>query len=278
MSSTYQRSFLKWAGNKYSLLPYILPELKAAHRLIEPFAGSGVVSLNSTFNKYILAETNQDLINVYNFLKKYKNNFILDCKKYFIPENNTADMYYKIRDEFNSVNDPYKRAKIFIYLNRHSFNGLCRYNSKLIFNAPFGRYKMPKLPEQQMQYFIARSKNMQFINADYRTTMLKAKPGDLIYCDPPYTPLSVTSNFTQYHGNIFSNTDHEDLVKLAKKLSNHGITVMISNHDLSYTRELYQGAKIRAFEANRWISCNANGRNKVKELLAIFSCPNIVQI
>ena len=145
------RAFLKWAGGKYSLVEGIAQRLSLASRdadtLVEPFVGAGSVFLNTDFKHYILNDINADLINLYNELKQQPDEFVSDARKLFVDLNNHADAYYEYRKQFNSSVDIYERAILFLYMNRHGYNGLCRYNLKGIFNVPFGKYKKPYFPE-----------------------------------------------------------------------------------------------------------------------------------
>ena len=100
--------------------------------------------------------------------------------------------------------------------------------------------------------------------------MAKAKPGDIVYCDPPYMPLSKTANFTKYSTNDFGLANQTALVNMAKTLTKKGITVVISNHDTPLINEIYQGTKIHRFDVQRFISCNGQNRGKAKEILAVF--------
>jgi DNA adenine methylase len=124
-----------------------------------------------------------------------------------------------------------------------------------------------------MLHFSEAARTASFACADYQDTMDKADPGDVVYCDPPYVPLSATSYFTDYHVGGFNWDDQILLAEKAEHLAERGIRVVISNHDTKEIRKLYRkgNAKITSFEVQRNISCNANKRNKVKELLAIFS-------
>ena len=210
---------------------------------------------------------------LYKQLRKDKEKFIEYTDSLFVSENNNEDNYYRFRDEFNDCKDKQRRAALFIYLNRHCYNGLCRYNSKGIFNTPFGRYKEPRLPRKQMLHFIVASRLACFECADYQDTMNKAKKGDVVYCDPPYVPLSATSYFTDYHVGGFNWEDQVLLAEKAAELAKRGVHVVISNHDTKEIRKLYSSgnAKLNSFEVRRNISCDAKNRKKVKELLAVFS-------
>lgn len=265
------KPFLKWAGGKYRLVELIKSTLPEGNRLIEPFVGSGAVFLNTQYNSNLLADSNPDLINLFQVLQKEGQSFISYCHSLFIPENNNESAYYLFRDEFNTTKDSKRKSALFIYLNRHCFNGLCRYNSKGIFNVPFGRYTKPTLPQKEMLSFHDKAKNAIFEIADFVTTMDKAKFGDVVYCDPPYVPLSLTSNFTSYSKGNFGISEQNALAQMAKNLQQKGITVVISNHDTVFTNEVYQSAKIITFDVQRFISSDTKNRNSVGELLAVFS-------
>lgn len=265
-----QKPFLKWAGNKFRCIAEILASLPKAKRCIEPFSGSAAVFLNTAFDQYILAELNPDLIAVYQHLQSAGPAFIAQCKSLFSEKNNNAQYYYAARQTFNALPQGMERAAHFVYLNRHGYNGLCRYNKKNIFNVPFGRYRKPYFPEQEMQTFHSKSQCAQFVVADFEQSFAQAQAGDVLYCDPPYIPLSKSASFQSYFGAGFTLDDQKRLANCAKIAQARGCTIIISNHDLDVTRELYQGARIKSFEVKRSISCLGQTRRPVRELLAIF--------
>ena len=121
-----------------------------------------------------------------------------------------------------------------------------------------------------MHTFILRSDNVSFLNANFDETMQQARAGDVVYCDPPYAPLTDTAYFTDYHVGGFNWDDQILLVESAQRLAKCNIQVVISNHDTKEIRQLYKGAKIVKFDVQRNISCKGNSRKKVKELIAIF--------
>lgn len=268
MSKT--RPFLKWAGSKFRCLDNIIVSLPAANRLIEPFTGSGAIFINSNYMDYILAEQNNDLIMLYKYLQKEGQNFIDYCAKLFVDANNQAERYYQLRTEFNQCKQPRKRSALFLYLNRHGYNGLCRYNQKGIYNVPFGRYIKPYFPQKEMHFFHEKCQQATFVHSDFRQTFALAKPGDIIYCDPPYVPLSASANFSSYIDKKFAEKDQIELAELAISSVNRGISVVISNHDTPFTRHHYQQGEIISFPVKRYISCNAIKRLPAQELLAVF--------
>ena len=265
------RPFLKWLGGKYRLMRHIHALLPKADCLIEPFVGSGAVFLNSDYERYILNDANIDLITLYKILQCEGMAFIQYCRQYFSGVYNTEENYYRLRTQFNASKDPHERSALFLYLNRHGFNGLCRYNAgKGEFNVPFGSYVKPYFPEKEMVYFHVKSTQVVFTSEDFSCTLKRAKPGSVVYCDPPYVPLSATANFTKYQGAGFGMEQQQMLADLARMLSAKGIPVLISNHNQAATKKLYQGAKMAVFDVRRSISCQTDNRQKVKELLALF--------
>ncbi|MES2998667.1 MAG: Dam family site-specific DNA-(adenine-N6)-methyltransferase [Pseudomonadota bacterium] len=266
----YMRSFLKWAGNKYRIIEQIRACLPQAERLIEPFIGSATVFLNTRYSSYLLADSNRDLIQLYQYLQQEGQSFINYCRLFFHPYFNNAEEFYRLRHLFNVSKEQRIRAALMLYLNKHCFNGLARFNRKGEFNTPFSRYKAPYFPEKEMQFFFQHAKDAKIIHADFINTLALAKRGDVVYCDPPYVGLSKTANFNQYTADGFSHVQQISLASTAKNLAGQGITVIISNHDTKFTRNIYQGAAILPLSVQRNISSKGSSREKVAEILAIF--------
>ena len=270
-----QRAFLKWAGGKYGLVEDIQRHLPPARKLVEPFVGAGSVFLNTDYDHYLLADINPDLINLYNLLKERPEGYISEAKRWFVAENNRKEAYLDIRAEFNKTDDVMYRSLAFLYMNRFGFNGLCRYNKKGGFNVPFGSYKKPYFPEAELEFFAEKAKKATFVCEGYPETFSRARKGSVVYCDPPYAPLSNTANFTSYAGNGFTLDDQAALADIAERAATErGIPVLISNHDTTLTRRLYHGAELNVVKVKRTISRNGSGRNKVDELLALFRAPD----
>jgi DNA adenine methylase len=259
------KSFLKWAGGKSKLLPHILPEIEQDGILIEPFAGSAVVSLNATNKKKVVADYNLDLINLYKTLIKEKDDFIKQCEEIF-KNKNTESGYYQCRKLFNETEDTILKSALFVYLNRHCFNGLCRYNRSGLFNVPYGKYKSPMLPSEAMKTFYQQMKNVKFLHKSFEKIMAKAQPGDTLYCDPPYVPLSESSSFTAYAQSGFTMEQQELLAELTLKSA---AKVIVSNHDLKVVRDMYRGCRFIKIDVQRNISCKGDKRDIAKEILII---------
>ncbi|MFT7006791.1 MAG: DNA adenine methylase [Colwellia sp.] len=267
------RSALKWAGGKKKVINDIVSLLptKGKKRLVEPFVGGGSVFLNLDFDEYLLIDMNKDLINLFNIIKNQPTEFITDAQKFFNGENNQAEKYYEFRNQFNQSTDSYERSLLFLYLNRHGYNGLCRYNKSGGYNVPFGRYKHPYFPEKELEYFSEKAQKATFMQGDFETAFSQLRADDVVYCDPPYSPINRTSNFTAYVGNSFTDEDQLRLVNCVEKARSEGIPTLISNHYVDFTRELYKDAsKKKLFQVQRSISQKGKGRIKVQEILALY--------
>lgn len=265
------KPFLKWAGGKFRIADKVIASLPKGKRLVEPFVGSGAIFLNASFEHNLVADANNDLIRLFNYLKTEGEDFIAFSKKLFIEENNTQECFYSLRDLFNLTQDFRLKSALFIYLNRHCFNGLCRYNSKGGFNVPFGRYAKPYFPESEMISFHIVSQQTVFLHQDFRVTMNECSEGDVVYCDPPYAPMAQTASFTDYTTSGFGEQDQRDLANLAKMLISKDIPVSVSNHDTEFTREIYQGAMIEAFNVQRFIASASKNRIAAPELIACYA-------
>jgi DNA adenine methylase len=266
-----KRAFLKWAGGKYRLLEEIQRHMSPGSLLIEPFVGAGSVFLNSDYPEYWLADINRDLINLYNTVKCSPQQFVSDARPWFQGKYNSPVAYYQLRETFNQSVDPYQRSLLFLYLNRHGYNGLCRYNALGGFNVPFGTYKKPYFPEEELYCFSEKAQRATFVCENYTQSLSRASQHTVVYCDPPYAPLSATAKFTAYHTRGFTLVDQQQLAVLAHRaVLETGATVVISNHDTLQTRHWYRHAQLTAVTVRRSISRAGQGRVLVPELLARY--------
>jgi len=274
-------SFLKWLGGKSKLVDQIkslMPKNKHK-RFIEPFAGSLVVSMNVNAEKHIVNDFNKDLIFLYRHVRDNYKSLLKELEKIFVKQNNTQEKYIAFRKEFNSIKkNNIRRSALFVYLNRHGFNGLCRYNSNGEFNVGFGKYKTVNLPAEMLANTnrVLNESNFQFYSKDFRHFLKMAKEGDVVYCDPPYAPfdeLRGNLNFTGYVPSSFDLKEQLELAQLAAKAAKRGALVIISNHSTWFTRQLYgtYGAKIKFLNVKRSVSCKGDNRQPAPELFAIFN-------
>jgi len=281
------RTFLKWAGNKTKVLPHIIPHIGYPKRYCEPFGGSLAVALNTPAEQYILNDVNKDLVAIYqNLVNANDDSFVQYCEELFTPENNTREAYLELREHFNQATDATERARLFIYLNKHCFNGLSRYNSKGEFNVPYGREFKDKntkekkienayFPKEEMMnfrmYFLSKQL-VRFTSLSFEDLSLyeDLEVGDVVYFDPPYVRASDTANFTSYATDGFTSDQQVHLARLAESLSSKGIRVIVSNHDVPVTRELYKSATIYPIQVSRTIAAKGGSRKKANELIAVY--------
>jgi DNA adenine methylase len=263
--------FLKWAGGKSQLLStfnkFYPPTF---NRYFEPFLGGGAVffslaARNKGF-KAVISDCNAELINCYVMLRDQPDAVIEALGKH----RNDIHYFYKVREQDCDDLDDAERAARMIFLNKTCFNGLYRVNRKGQFNVPFGRYKNPKLIDHQNIAAVSRVlANAQITCQPFEQVVAKTRQNDFVYLDPPYHPLSNTSNFTGYTKGSFTFADQERLAATFKSLSQKGCHVMQSNSDIPAIRELYSGFRIETVLANRAINCNGEKRGRINELLIL---------
>lgn len=271
------RAFLKWAGGKYNLVAQLQQHLPDADCLVEPFVGAGSVFLNTQYPSYRLNDINADLIELYKIVQQQAERYIADVRTLFVDSANQRSSYLAFRQQFNDETDPYQRALLFLYLNRHGYNGLCRYNLSGKFNVPFGSYKKPYFPEAELYFFAEKAQRAEFVCSSYQEIFHQLQPGQVVYCDPPYVPLSKTASFTSYAQQGFTLDDQAQLATLAENAQLAGNSVLISNHDTTWTRKIYQQAELYTIEVARSISQNGSGRGKVAELFALYLAEHLAQ-
>ncbi|MGF6505877.1 DNA adenine methylase [Paraburkholderia sp. 32] len=270
-TSNAARPFLKWVGGKSRLLENLLPKLPDGSRLIEPFVGGGSVFLGANYEKYVLGDTNRHLIELYQAVSKNPDAFVAEAEKLFVEENRSPERYNELREAFNAECDPLKRGALFLYLNKHGYNGLCRYNKAGRYNVPFGwPNRVPRFPRGQILAFAQKARAATFMHKDFAEVMMSARLGDVVYCDPPYLDRDSASSFKAYSASGFDLARHRELAERAKELAACGIPVAISNHDCAAARELYAGAEVHVFYARRSVSSTAAQRGEVAEILAIY--------
>ncbi|EKS6274369.1 Dam family site-specific DNA-(adenine-N6)-methyltransferase [Salmonella enterica] len=267
----WQRPFLKWAGGKYSLLPELERLIPAGKRLIEPFVGGGSVFLNSDkHERFLLADINADLINLYQMLAIVPDSVIAEAMKAF-RHLNDAENYTAIREAFNAWQlNAIERAAAFLYLNRHCFNGLMRYNLDGFFNVGWGKYKSPYFPEEEIRAFRQKSHACVFMTAGFERTLRLAGDGDVVYCDPPYEPMPGTAGFTNYASGGFSWDSQVALAESCVAAHQRGAKVFISNSTAPRVIELYErhGFTLHRVNARRSISSKGSTRETANDIVA----------
>ncbi|HAX2549794.1 Dam family site-specific DNA-(adenine-N6)-methyltransferase [Escherichia coli] len=271
-AAEFERSIFKWAGGKFGVLEQIFRYLPEGKRLIEPFVGGGAVFMNAGYQENLLNDVNADLINFYKTLQREAHSLITLAHRFF-QDYNTQEGYLAVRNAFNKqVYDDLHRAAAFLFLNRHCFNGLTRYNQAGEFNVGYGKYKTPYFPLQEMEAFLGAEGRSEFVCGDFAAVIEAAGEGDVIFCDPPYEPLPNTEGFTNYSGHDFKFEEQKRLVSLLTDAHRRGAKVLITNSGAPNIRELYQdsGFRVEPLFARRSVSCKGDTRGVAHDVIAIL--------
>lgn len=263
-----QRTPLKWVGSKARIMDRLSLFLKPTSRLVEPFGGSGAVMVNTEYPRYLIGDSNPDLINFHIDVRDNTDELIAISKELFA-NNNGELMYYKLRDAFNQNRTPsVYRSALFLYLNRHCYNGVCRYNkSEGGFNVPYGHYHQPYFPEKEIRIFAFHALRAEFKCQSWLDTLLEVKHGDLVYIDPPYIPISATSSFTDYTKEGFGLKEQRQLAEALVDLGSYGIPIVASNSGAQSALDLYKQFKITNIFAPR----SVGGASVAKEIVATLN-------
>ena len=288
------KPFIKWVGGKGQLLSeinklYPVELGKNINKYAEIFVGGGAV-LFDILSKYKLDEVyisdkNLELINTYKSIRDNVDILIKSLKgmeEQYIPldNENRKDYYYKKREEYNSLKinsevNNIEKAVLFIFLNKTCFNGLYRVNKKGKFNVPMGAYKKPKIcDEENLKNVSLALKKVKIIYADYRESESFIDEKTLVYIDPPYRPLNITSSFTSYTENDFNDKEQIELAEYINVLNKKGAKIVISNSDPknndiddNFFDKLYKNYNINRVKATRMLNSNASLRGAINELL-----------
>jgi len=262
--------FVKWAGGKRQLLATIRRRLPSKiQTYYEPFVGGGAVFFalanRRTFKRAVINDLNSELIDTYRALATGKVQEVIELlRTYPYDREFFLDMRTRVPTELNLE----ERAARFIYLNRTGFNGLYRVNQSGGFNVPFGSYTNPTICDAEG--LVEASKALEGVTIeclDFALSVEPAGPEDAVYFDPPYLPKSETSNFTAYTVDGFTLGDHERLAEVFRALANRGVSVLLSNADVSASRKLYHGHRISRIQAKRSINSSGDKRGMVGEIL-----------
>jgi DNA adenine methylase len=262
--------FLKWAGGKSQLLEQYAPLFPQRYnRYLEPFLGGGAVFFYREPNKAILGDNNKDLIQCFLAVRNNVKQLINLLKIH--RKNHSKEYYEKMRKDYNTKTpSKIERAAIFIYLNKTCFNGLYRVNSKGEFNVPFGKYKNPSIFDEENLLAVSKPlKRAKLYSGDFSKVLDYATKDDFVYLDPPYYPLSKTSNFTNYTAKRFLEDEQKRLADVFRELDKRKCKVMLSNSDTEFIKNLYKDYRIKIVKANRAISCVGNKRGPINELVVL---------
>ena len=253
------KPILKWAGGKTQLLDELLPRVPSSYgRYIEPFFGGGALFFALLPDDAIIADSNPELINVYRQVADNVDE-VIDCLSKYV---NTSEAFYSARSlDWENLSKAEAAART-IYLNRTCYNGLYRVNKKGGFNVPYGRYSNPKICDPEaLRVASAALKRAKILCGDYFLVLDHyAQPGDFVFLDPPYLPISENADFKRYTKEQFYKEDHIELAKMVKQLHERGCHVILTNSNHPLVHELYGAFDIDVVPTKRHISCNGSNR------------------
>lgn len=253
------KPILKWAGGKTQLLGDLLPKVPTSYgRYIEPFLGGGAMFFALQPENAVIADSNPELINMYREVADHVENVIQCLKRY----ENTSEMFYAVRSQEWTALPKAEAAARTIFLNRTCFNGLYRVNKQGQFNVPYGKYKNPRIcDEAGLRAASETLKKADILCDDYLLVLEHyAQPGDFVFLDPPYLPVSEYADFKRYTKEQFYEGDHIELAKMIMTLHERGCHIILTNSNHPLVHELYAPFNIDVIQTKRHISCNGSTR------------------
>lgn len=298
------KPFVKWAGGKTQILdelaqrlPENIKQSQIIDRYVEPFVGGGALFFflksRYTIKESYLLDTCQDLMVCFKVIQNNPRELIKKLKRkenrYLRKTNEQRRVYYyRIRKRFNNQQQKFdnnhysdewiKRAAYLIFLNKTCFNGLYRLNTKGEFNVPYGKHKNPTIVDKKNIFAVNQAlKNTKIYCTDFTRCKKYVRKGTLVYFDPPYRPLSITSKFTGFTTERFTDDDQRRLAAFYRELAiSKDVYLMLSNSDPKnedqnddFFDKLYKGFRINRISAKRIISCKGSGRGKISELVIL---------
>ncbi len=286
MKHAHARPFLKWAGGKLQLLGKFAPLWpRRIDRYLEPFLGGGAVffRLAPDVGTAMLNDVNPRLVELFTLVRDDVDGLIEEIVHLSGRGANTSRTFYRRREEYNACLDggePRRRCALFVYLNRTCYNGLYRVNSKGLFNVPFGRYKNPRILDEERLRAASRAlqRAQRIESTDFSSFLLEScRDGDFVYLDPPYVPVSSTSYFTGYSRNAFGTGDQRRLADTLATLHERSVRWMLSNSFTPVSRKIFvtelldriglprRKPFVHRIEARRAINSRGDRRGPVSE-------------
>ena len=267
--------FVKWAGGKRQLLSKIKERMPEQYNdYYEPFVGGGAVVLELQPENAVINDINKSLINAYTQIANNPDEF-LDAVNMLDNEmwDDGKEYYYSIREHYNDklMREEFdiELAALFVFINKHCFNGLYRVNGKGLFNVPYNKSRKASVDKKAIVETSKYLRSINIINGDFENACRNAQAGDFVFIDSPYAPLKPTS-FESYTKEGFDVESHRRLAKLFDELSERGCYCMLTNHNTEFINELYgnKGYSIDVVSVKRMI--NSDASNRVGEEVIIY--------
>lgn len=270
MNRTTMAPFVKWAGGKRQMLGELMVRMPDTYnQYYEPFVGGGALMLSLAPEKAAMNDINQELIHTYLEIRDHEEDIIRTLQE-LDRTVCTRELYYELRSRYNEkrLSHAYdtEMAALFIYLNKHCYNGLYRVNTRGEFNVPWNqKQSVRSMDLENIKAISSYLKSVHITNKDFEEAVAEAKEGDFVFFDSPYAPLN-PSSFDSYTKEGFTEEEHRRLAALFRRLTERGVACMLTNHDTGLIRELYQEFLIEEIEVRRAINSDPEKR-KGKEVI-----------
>lgn len=265
------RPFVKWVGGKKKLEEEIVSEFPVEFKTYyEGFTGGGAIFFGLKPKRAVLNDFNLDLVSCYKLIKSNPNELMTRLEELSnLDEKLRKETFLRIRKE--TPTSEIDRAVRLLFLNKNCYNGLYRVNKKGQFNVPFGSYKTPPslFDRENILECSEALADVSILNEDFETACSTAVEGDLVYLDPPYVPLNVTSSFASYTTEGFKKKDQERLAAFVGTLYDRGVSVVVSNSDTPIVHNLYSRFPIKIIQAARSVNSKGSQRGKIPEVLVV---------
>lgn len=267
MSNSSIAPFVKWAGGKRQLIPQIRERMpEQFNNYYEPFVGGGAVIFELLPENAVINDINRALINAYQMICDHPQEFLQEIKKLDAEMwEDGKEYYYSLREHYNDKlmkgEFDVELAALFVFINKHCFNGLYRVNGKGLFNVPYNNSRRSSVDEQSIMAISEYLRNVTIISGDFEAACEGAGAGDFVFIDSPYAPLNPTS-FESYTKEGFDIESHRRLANLFDELTARGCYCMLTNHNTELINELYgnKGYTIDVVSVKRMINSDASNR------------------
>lgn len=253
------KPLLKWAGGKAQIVPELLDRIPTKFgKYIEPFFGGGALFFALEPDSGVIADINPELINLYTTIRDDAKSVI----DHLHGHKNEKEYFLRVRAQDWTSLPAAEAAARTIYLNRTCFNGLYRVNRSGKFNVPFAGYKNPRILDEDNIFAVSRAlQETDIVLGDYKEVLARyAEPGDIVFLDPPYLPISEYSDFKRYTKEQFYEEDHVELAEEINRLHELGCHVILTNSNHPLVHELFKGFNIDILQTRRNISSRGDRR------------------
>ena len=267
MSNSNIAPFIKWAGGKRQLLAQIRERMpESFNNYYEPFVGGGAVIFDLLPTSAVINDINKALVNAYRQICNASDEFLKKLNE--LDEamwEDGKEYYYSLREHYNDklMKEEFdvELAALFVFINKHCFNGLYRVNGKGLFNVPYNNSRNSSCDEDTIRAISEYLKNVTILEGDFQAACQNAKKGDFVFIDSPYAPLNPTS-FEAYTKEGFDIESHKRLADLYDELTSRGCYCMLTNHNTELINELYgnKGYKMDVVSVKRMINSDATNR------------------